>query len=114
MLLPTRKKRRSASKHVPAAPFVLIRDRCDCWHAAARDPQYRDLFFLGGGFTTIAFLPQWLHNISVFNPIRYSIDGMRQALFYPTLSGFMPRSLSPILYLPDMVGDVPRDTSDGI
>jgi ABC-2 type transport system permease protein len=46
------------------------------------------LFFLGGGFTTIAFLPQWLRNISAFNPIRYSIDGMRQALFYPDLSGF--------------------------
>jgi ABC-type multidrug transport system permease subunit len=46
------------------------------------------LFFLGGGFTTIAFLPQWLRNISAFNPIRYSIDGMRQALFYPDLTGF--------------------------
>jgi ABC-2 type transport system permease protein len=46
------------------------------------------LFFLGGGFTTIAFLPQWLRDISAFNPIRYSIDGMRQALFYPDLSGF--------------------------
>ena len=46
------------------------------------------LFFLGGGFTTIAFLPAWLRNISTFNPIRYAIDGMRQALFYPNLSGF--------------------------
>lgn len=46
------------------------------------------LFFLGGGFTTIAFLPAWLRNISAFNPIRYAIDGMRQALFYPDLSGF--------------------------
>jgi ABC-2 type transport system permease protein len=46
------------------------------------------LFFLGGGFTTIAFLPQWLQTISVFNPIRYAIDGMRQALFYPDLTGF--------------------------
>lgn len=46
------------------------------------------LFFLGGGFTTIAFLPQWLRNISAFNPIRYAIDGMRQALFYPDLSNF--------------------------
>jgi ABC-2 type transport system permease protein len=46
------------------------------------------LFFLGGGFTTIAFLPQWLRDISAFNPIRYSIDGMRQALFYPDLTGF--------------------------
>lgn len=46
------------------------------------------LFFLGGGFTTIAFLPQWLRAISVFNPFRYAIDGMRQALFYPDLQGF--------------------------
>ncbi len=46
------------------------------------------LFFLGGGFTTIAFLPQWLRTISAFNPMRYAIDGMRQALFYPDLTGF--------------------------
>ncbi|QBD77386.1 ABC transporter permease [Ktedonosporobacter rubrisoli] len=46
------------------------------------------LFFLGGGFTIIQFLPQWLRTISAFNPIRYAIDGMRQALFYPDLSGF--------------------------
>jgi ABC-2 type transport system permease protein len=45
------------------------------------------LFFLGGGFTTIAFLPAWLQAISAFNPIRYAIDGMRQALFYPDLTG---------------------------
>jgi ABC-2 type transport system permease protein len=45
-------------------------------------------FFLGGGFTTIAFLPQWLQIMSALNPIRYAIDGMRQALFYPDLTGF--------------------------
>ena len=45
-------------------------------------------FFLGGGFTTIAFLPQWIQAISDFNPFRYAIDGMRQALFYPDLTGF--------------------------
>jgi ABC-type multidrug transport system permease subunit len=44
-------------------------------------------FFLGGGFTTIAFLPTWLQDISAFDPIRYAIDGMRQALFYSTLDG---------------------------
>ena len=44
-------------------------------------------FFLGGGFTTIAFLPKWLQHISLLNPIRYAIDGMRQALFYPDLRG---------------------------
>lgn len=45
------------------------------------------LFFLGGGFTTIAFLPNWLQDISDFIPIRYAIDGVRQTLFYPDLQG---------------------------
>jgi ABC-2 type transport system permease protein len=45
------------------------------------------LFFLGGGFTTIAFLPNWLQKISDIIPVRYAIDGMRQALFYPDLQG---------------------------
>jgi ABC-2 type transport system permease protein len=45
------------------------------------------MFFLGGGFTTIAFLPDWLQTISDFIPMRYAIDGMRQALFYTTLDG---------------------------
>lgn len=45
------------------------------------------LFFLGGGFTTIAYLPVALRTLSLFNPIRYAIDGMRQALFYPDLTG---------------------------
>ncbi|MFX6048641.1 ABC transporter permease, partial [Acinetobacter baumannii] len=43
------------------------------------------LFFLGGGFTTIAFLPDWLRTLSTFAPTRYAIDGMRQALFYTSL-----------------------------
>ena len=45
------------------------------------------LFFLGGGFTTIAFLPDWLRNVGAFVPIRYAIEGMRQCLFYPDLAG---------------------------
>jgi ABC-2 type transport system permease protein len=45
------------------------------------------LFFLGGGFTTIAFLPGWLRTISRGVPTRYAIDGMRQTLFYPDLKG---------------------------
>jgi ABC-2 type transport system permease protein len=40
------------------------------------------LFFLGGGFTTIAFLPSWLQTISAAVPTRYAIDGLRQVLFY--------------------------------
>ena len=45
------------------------------------------LFFLGGGFTTIAFLPEWLRTLSRAVPTRYAIDGMRQTLFYPDLKG---------------------------
>jgi ABC-2 type transport system permease protein len=45
------------------------------------------LFFLGGGFTTIAFLPAWLRALSRAVPTRYGIDGMRQSLFYPDLTG---------------------------
>jgi ABC-2 type transport system permease protein len=45
------------------------------------------LFFLGGGFTTIAFLPAWLRALSRAVPTRYGIDGMRQTLFYTDLTG---------------------------
>ncbi len=46
------------------------------------------LFFLGGGFTTVAFLPHWLQIASRFVPTSYAIEGLRQALFYPDLIGF--------------------------
>lgn len=46
------------------------------------------LFFLGGGFTTIQFLPSWLRHITTFVPTRYAIDGLRQSLFYPGMYGF--------------------------
>jgi ABC-2 type transport system permease protein len=46
------------------------------------------LFLMGGGFTTIAFLPRWLRVLSAFDPMRYAIDGLREALFYPNLTGF--------------------------
>ncbi len=46
------------------------------------------LFFLGGGFTTVAFLPQWIQTLSRFVPTSYAIEGLRQALFYPDLLGF--------------------------
>ena len=51
------------------------------------------LFLLGGGFTTIAFLPEWLRTISSLAPSRYAIDGMRQCLFYSNLDG-VPRDLA--------------------
>jgi ABC-2 type transport system permease protein len=46
------------------------------------------LFFLGGGFTTVQFLPGWLHRLTAFVPTSYAIDGLRQSLFYPRLNGF--------------------------
>ena len=46
------------------------------------------LFFLGGGFTTIQFLPAWRHRTTAFVPTSYAIDGLRQSLFYPSLFGF--------------------------
>ncbi len=45
-------------------------------------------FFLGGGFTTVAFLPSWIQIASRFVPSSYAIEGLRQALFYPDLVGF--------------------------
>lgn len=45
------------------------------------------LFFLGGGFTTVAFLPEWIQIASRFVPTSYAIEGLRQALFYPDLVG---------------------------
>jgi ABC-2 type transport system permease protein len=41
------------------------------------------LFFLGGGFAAIEFAPRWLQELSAFIPTRYSIDALRQAMFYP-------------------------------
>jgi len=46
------------------------------------------LFFLGGGFATIAFLPDWIQAVSRAVPTSYAISGLRQALFYPDLTGF--------------------------
>jgi len=50
------------------------------------------LFFLGGGFTAIEFVPAWIQNLSTFIPTRYSIDALRQALFYANPAG-IPFSL---------------------
>lgn len=47
------------------------------------------LFFLGGGFTTVAFMPPWLQAMARLVPTSYAIEGLRQALFYPHLEGFV-------------------------
>ena len=45
------------------------------------------LFFLGGGFTTVAFMPAWLQQLAHLVPTAYAIEGLRQAMFYPGLEG---------------------------
>jgi ABC-type multidrug transport system permease subunit len=41
-------------------------------------------FLLGGGFTTVAFLPEWVQKIAHVAPTFYSVDALRQAMFYGT------------------------------
>ncbi len=45
------------------------------------------LFLLGGGFTTLIFLPGWIQAVSRLVPTSYAIEGLRQALFYPQVAG---------------------------
>jgi ABC-2 type transport system permease protein len=42
-------------------------------------------FLLGGGFTTVAFLPAWVQRLSHFTPTYYAVDGLRQAMFYTAM-----------------------------
>jgi ABC-2 type transport system permease protein len=45
-------------------------------------------FLLGGGFTTIAFLPPYIQHVAAVVPSFYAVEGLREALFYaemPTL-----------------------------
>ena len=41
-------------------------------------------FLLGGGFTTVAFLPGWVQKVAHAAPTFYSVDALRQAMFYKT------------------------------
>jgi ABC-2 type transport system permease protein len=46
-------------------------------------------FLLGGGFTTIAFLPLYIQRVAAAVPSYYAVEGLREALFYsemPTLA----------------------------
>ena len=46
-------------------------------------------FLLGGGFTTVAFLPPFIRHIAALVPSYYAVEGLREALFYaemPTLA----------------------------
>jgi ABC-2 type transport system permease protein len=46
------------------------------------------LFLLGGGFTTVVYLPQCIQAVSHAVPTSYAIAGLRQVLFYSDLTGF--------------------------
>lgn len=46
-------------------------------------------FLLGGGFTTIAFLPEFVQSVARAFPTYYAVEGVREVLFYdqmPTLA----------------------------
>ena len=56
------------------------------------------LFLLGGGFTAIELIPCWVQNLNAFIPTRYTIDALRQDLFYPNLPDFTFAMLVLALY----------------
>jgi ABC-2 type transport system permease protein len=62
------------------------------------------LFLLGGGFTVIELVPHWLQTASTLIPTRYSIDALRQALFYANPAGLPISLLVLTLYAVACVG----------
>jgi ABC-type multidrug transport system permease subunit len=44
-------------------------------------------FLLGGGFTTVAFLPAWIQSVARVTPTYYAVEGLREALFYDRTPG---------------------------
>ncbi len=44
-------------------------------------------FLLGGGFTTVAFLPSFVQGVARAFPTYYAVEGMREALFYESMPG---------------------------
>ena len=40
------------------------------------------LFFLSGGISVAAFLPDWIQNIAHFTPTFYGVDALEEAIFY--------------------------------
>ena len=40
------------------------------------------LFFLNGGISVAAFLPDWIQNIAHFTPTFYGVDALEEAIFY--------------------------------
>jgi len=52
-------------------------------------------FLLGGGFTTIAFLPEWIQRLAHFTPSFYAVEALREVLFYAE----MPRAVGDLMVL---------------
>lgn len=42
-------------------------------------------FLLGGGFTTVAFLPGWVQSAARATPTYYAVEGVREVLFYDAM-----------------------------
>jgi ABC-type multidrug transport system permease subunit len=42
-------------------------------------------FLLGGGFTTIAFLPGFVQDVARAFPTYYAVEGVREVLFYESM-----------------------------
>ncbi len=42
-------------------------------------------FLLGGGFTTVAFLPAWIQSLARVTPTFYAVEALREALFYQSM-----------------------------
>ncbi|MDQ1711470.1 MAG: type transport system permease protein [Frankiaceae bacterium] len=53
-------------------------------------------FLLGGGFTTIAFLPSFVQGVARFFPTYYAVEGVREVLFYERMPG-LGRNLAVLL-----------------
>ncbi len=53
-------------------------------------------FLLGGGFTTVAFLPPFLQAAARATPTYYAVEGLREALFYTEMPG-LARNLGVLL-----------------
>jgi ABC-2 type transport system permease protein len=53
-------------------------------------------FLLGGGFTTIAFLPPFVQGVARFFPTYYAVEGVREVLFYERMPA-LGRNLAVLL-----------------
>jgi ABC-2 type transport system permease protein len=53
-------------------------------------------FLLGGGFTTIAFLPPFVQGVARFFPTYYAVEGIREVLFYERMPA-LGRNLAVLL-----------------